>query len=96
MLYPQSNHFRQHIDLSGFWDLRFDPTDEGHSAGWSRFRRWTPSGVPASWNDQFEDMRDYLGHTWYQTTFDLPWGWDPALQHIRVRFGSVNYLAEVG
>lgn len=96
MLYPQSNLFRQQIDLSGFWDLRFDPDKEGHRAGWSEgFSDGRPAAVPASWNDQFEDWRDYLGYTWYQTSFDLPWGWNAERQRIRLRFGSVNYLAEV-
>jgi beta-glucuronidase len=96
MLYPQSNPFRQFIDLSGFWDLRFDPEGQGHQAGWvNGFTGGRPVAVPASWNDQFENWRDYLGQTWYQTRFDLPWGWDATRQHIGLRFGSVNYLAEV-
>ena len=96
MLYPQSNSFRQRLDLSGFWDLRFDPAGEGQRAGWAEgFSGGRPAAVPASWNDQFEAWRDYLGATWYQTSFDLPWGWDAERQRIRVRFGSVNYLAEV-
>jgi beta-glucuronidase len=96
MLYPQSNPFRQFIDLSGFWDLRFDPEGQGHQAGWANgFTGGRPVAVPASWNDQFENWRDYLGQTWYQTRFDLPWGWDATRQQIGLRFGSVNYLAEV-
>jgi beta-glucuronidase len=96
MLYPQSNLFRQCVDLSGFWDLRFDPEGQGFQAGWAEgFAGGRPAAVPASWNDQFEDWRDYLGNTWYQTHFDLPWGWDAARQHIAMRFGSVNYMAEV-
>lgn len=96
MLYPQSNPFRQYVDLSGFWDLRFDPEGAGHAASFrDGFSDGRPAAVPASWNDQFEDRRDYLGQTWYQTTFDLPWGWDTARQQIRVRFGSVNYSAEI-
>ena len=27
MLYPQSNLYRQVIELSGFWELLFDPQD---------------------------------------------------------------------
>jgi beta-glucuronidase len=96
MLFPQSNPFRQYIDLSGFWDLRFDPANVGQAAGWMNgFRDGRLVAVPGSWNDQFEDGRDYLDRTWYQTTFDLPWGWDSARHQIRLRFGSVNYLAEV-
>ena len=96
MLYPQSNPFRQCVDLSGFWDLRFDPAGQGDQAGWELgFADGRPAAVPASWNDQFEDKRDYLGLTWYQTRFDLPWGWDAAHQRLMLRFSSVNYLASV-
>jgi beta-glucuronidase len=77
------------IDLSGFWDFQFDPDNTGQQA--AQFSR--PIAVPASWNDQFEDGRDYLGSAWYQTRFDLPWGWES--QRVYLRFGSVNYLAEV-
>jgi len=96
MLYPQSNPFRQFTDLSGFWKLRFDPDTRGQQDDWScGFREGRPVAVPASWNDQFAEWRDYLGQTWYQTHFDLPWGWDANQQQISLRFGSVNYLAEV-
>ena len=94
MLYPQSNSHRQVKELSGFWDFRFDPQDTGLEDGWSNgFAGGRPVAVPASWNDQFEDGRDFLGPAWYQTTFDLPWGWHE--KRILLRFGSVNYLAEV-
>ena len=94
MLHPQSNPFRQCIDLSGFWDFRFDPDDQRQEAGWGGgFTDGRPIAVPASWNDQFEDWRDYLGPAWYQTRFDLPWNWEQ--RRIVLRFGSVNYLAKV-
>ena len=96
MLYPQSNPFRQVVDLSGFWELRFDPEIEGDRSAWARgFAGGRPVAVPASWNDQFEDWRDYLGVTWYQTRFDIPLAWDPTRHRIALRFGSINYLAEV-
>lgn len=96
MLYPQSNPFRQCVDLSGFWDLHFDPENRGIREKWfTGLTDARPVAVPASWNDQFEDWRDYLGNTWYQTRFDLPWGWDKSRQRIRLRFNSVNYMAEV-
>ena len=91
MLYPQSNRYRQCFDLSGFWEIRFDPEQAGHSAGWpSGFADGKPVAVPASWNDQFESRRDYLGFAWYQTRFDAPW--DGESRRCMLRFGSVNYL----
>ena len=94
MLYPQSNQYRQAQDISGFWDFRFDLLDAGLSQGWQAgFTGGRPVAVPASWNEQFEDGRDFLGPAWYQTGFDLPWGWDG--RRVLLRFGSVNYLAEV-
>ncbi len=60
-------------DLSGFWRIQFDPDNTGSwSAG---FEGGDIIAVPASWNDQFNERRDYLGTAWYQTTFALPWGW---------------------
>jgi beta-glucuronidase len=96
MLYPQSNPFRQQLDLSGIWDFRFDPQNEGYEATWQAgFEDARPAAVPASWNEQFEDGRDYLGAVWYQTSFTVPWGWATDSHDIRLRFESVNYLAEV-
>lgn len=94
MLYPQSNRYRQCFDLSGFWDIRFDPEQTGESNDWlSGFSDGRPIAVPASWNEQFDTMRDYLGFAWYQTRFDAPWNLE-GRKHI-LRFGSVNYIAEV-
>jgi beta-glucuronidase len=91
MLYPQSNSQRQMLDLSGFWRIQFDPDDNASLGG--GFDGGEIIAVPASWNDQFNERRDYMGTAWYQTTFSLPWGWRG--QRIFVRFNSVNYLAEV-
>jgi beta-glucuronidase len=98
MLYPQTNLFRQVVDLSGYWEFCIDPEGIGEQARWfeggnGRFPNNHPIAVPASWNDQFTDCRDYLGAAWYQTSFDLPWGWSE--KRIFIRFGSVNYLADV-
>ena len=95
-MFPQQNAYRQYFDLSGFWDFRFDPEDQGQAAGWADgFEGGQPVAVPASWNDQFLDgnPRDNLGPAWYQTTFGLPWGF--AGRQLSLRFGSVNYLADV-
>ncbi|HVM71876.1 MAG TPA: beta-glucuronidase [Anaerolineales bacterium] len=93
MLRPCNNHFRQAVELADFWDFRFDPDDTGSVSGWQAgFPSGRPIAVPASWNDQFEDGRDFLGPAWYQTDFDLPWGF--AGKGLFLRFDSVNYLAE--
>ena len=92
MLYPQSNPFRQKTDLSGYWDFRLDPDNSGAQKGWPDGFAGRPVAVPASWNDQFSDTRDYFGVAWYQIRFTRPWGWED--KQIILRFGSVNYLAE--
>ncbi len=94
MLYPQNNSHRQFADLSGFWDFRFDLEDQGLVKNWCEgFKISRPIAVPGGWNDQFEDDRDNLGPSWYQTLFNLPWDW--CGQQIFLRFGSVNYLADI-
>jgi len=94
MLYPQSNLHRQVIELPDFWNFRFDPQEEGQGSGWQNgFTEGRLIAVPASWNDQFEDGRDFLGPAWYQTEFGLPWDWGG--KRIMLRFGSVNYIADV-
>ena len=90
ILYPQNNTFRQFLDLSGIWEISFDPGKSNPENGFLVSR---PIAVPGSWNDQFENERDNLGPAWYQTTFHRPWGFEGKQLHLR--FGSVNYLADV-
>ncbi len=92
-LYPQTNPFRQVIELGGFWDFRAD-TDSSGAMNEGGFSGGRLIAVPASWNDQFTDLRDFLGPVWYQTRFDVPLGFDKD-RRVGLRFGSVNYLAEV-
>lgn len=92
MLFPQSNRNRQVIDLSGIWDFAVDPEDAGVDRGWQHaLDHSRPVAVPASWNDQFAEWRDYLGPAWYQTHFYIPSDWRE--RRIHLRFGSVNYHA---
>ena len=98
-LYPQENAYRQRRDLSGFWDFCFDPEDAGVARGFpSGLARGgaegvRPIAVPGSYNEQLEEGRDYLGPVWYETSFDLPWGWEG--RRVGLRFGSVGYHASV-
>lgn len=94
-LYPQINAFRQVISLDGFWDFLPDPEEKGRAQGWPKgIESRQPIAVPGSWNDQLEDIRDYIGTAWYQTRFEVPEGF-AANRQVWLRFGSVNYLAEV-
>ncbi|HEY4365671.1 MAG TPA: beta-glucuronidase [Steroidobacteraceae bacterium] len=93
-LYPYESPTRATRDLSGVWKFRVDPDQVGESRGWSRGiedHRLIP--VPCSWNEIFDDVRNYTGAAWYQTEFVLDRGW--AGQRIFLRFGSVAYRAKV-
>ena len=94
MLYPIRNEYRQYLDLSGFWNFQIDPENRGRSEMWhSGLDHPRPIAVPASWNGQFDDYRDFLGPAWYQTNFDLPWGWEN--KQVFIRCNSINYLADI-
>ncbi len=50
MLYPQTNPYRQVMPLSEFWDIRFDPDDQGDAARWANgLTGGQPIAVPAGW-----------------------------------------------
>ncbi|MHA1106869.1 MAG: beta-glucuronidase [Promethearchaeota archaeon] len=93
MLYPQRNKNREFFDLSGFWDFRLDKDDIGIKEAWyEKMYQTIPIAVPASWNDQFAENRDFLGPAWYQTYFTIPSTWNGK---IFIYFSSVNYLTDV-
>lgn len=93
MLFPQNNKFRQKIELPKYWEFLIDE-DETLTAD-ELFQSFNGHdiAVPASWNEQFAELRDYLGIAWYKTEFGRPWGF--ADKKVFLRFGSVNYLAKV-
>ena len=93
-LYPYESPTRPTRDLSGVWQFRADPDRVGEAQGWERGNqhdRVIP--VPCSWNEIFDDLRNYTGGAWYQTEFDVDAGW--AGKRIHLRFGSVAYRAKV-
>lgn len=94
MLYPQGNQFREARELSGFWDFRVDPGEKGEGQGWHLgFDGGRRIAVPCSWNEQFQDLKNYFGSGWYETRFHLPRGWRG--QRVWLRVGSANYWADV-
>jgi beta-glucuronidase len=92
MIYPQSNSYRQIRSLSGSWDFGPDPQNQGLKRGWSRgFTKERTIPVPTSWNENFPDLFNYLGPSWYQKRF-------PGTRRNEktfLRFDSVNYFSEV-
>lgn len=94
LLYPRQNQVRNVVDLSGLWEFQLDPSEEGEA------RRWfdvlptpRPIAVPCSWNDLYDDARDYLGLAWYRYEVYVPAGWRG--QRVFLRIGSANYAAKV-
>ena len=96
MLFPQNNRCRTVLDLSGFWDLKADPTDHGLDKGWSSgFDADTFVGVPGSWNEQLAELglMNYIGTVWYQSQFNVPIMWTG--RKLILRFSSVDHHAKV-
>ena len=76
MLYPQQNDLRNLLDLSGFWDFKLDPAEVGETESWyNNLTEPRQIAVPGSWNEQFQDTREYMGVAWYARQFYVPSGW---------------------
>lgn len=94
MLYPQQNNARNTYDLSGIWDFRIDPDHVGERAGWAtNLTASRPIAVPASWNDQYQDLLNYLDLAWYVTRAYVPHAWHG--QRVFLRVGAASYRATV-
>jgi beta-glucuronidase len=93
-LLPQRNGVRDTIDLSGLWQFQLDPKDEGEANRWfEKLPTPRPIAVPCSWNELFDDARDYLGLAWYLHHTWIPRRWQGG--RVFVRVGSANYAAKV-
>src|SRR5688500_2065719 len=94
MLYPIQNETRNRLELSGVWDFQPDWEEAGVSQAWYHgLPDPRPIAVPGSWNDQYEDLFDHLGMSWYQRNSYIPRAWRG--QRIFLRVGSANYWAAV-
>ncbi len=94
LLFPQQNQHRNILDLSGLWQFQLDPKEEGEAKGWfNALPAPRLIAVPCSWNDLFDDAKNYLDLAWYRTEFSAPSGWRG--QRVFVRVGSANYAAKV-
>ncbi|XP_076647331.1 beta-glucuronidase [Halictus rubicundus] len=103
MLYPRESESREVKTLDGLWDFTVSPSDDslkGYKEAWyasdlSKTGKVMQMPVPSSYNDitTSRELRDHIGAVWYQRTFFVPSSWRE--QRVFVRFGSVNYLAQV-
>ncbi|MBS1510995.1 MAG: beta-glucuronidase [Bacteroidetes bacterium] len=93
-LFPQQNGLRNTMNLSGIWKFKVDSNGIGEKEQWYNGLSATlPIAVPGSWNEQYDDIRDYLGLAWYEQNTFIPKSWSG--QKIYLRFGSANYAAKV-
>ena len=94
MLYPVQNDIRNIYDLSGIWDFQTDVEETGEAAGWATgLAAPRPMAVPGSWNEQYEDIFNYLGLAWYVKRSYVPASWRG--QRVSIRIGSACYFAAV-
>jgi beta-glucuronidase len=94
LLRPEQNATRNVLDLSGVWDFQLDPRGAGEGHGWvDGLPAPRPMPVPCSWNDIYDDARDYLGLAWYRTEVWVSAGWRS--ERVFLRVGSATYHAKV-
>ena len=79
--------------LDGDWHFLADASGALKVQQLSTAKFVRPTRVPSSWQSQFADLRDYAGVAWYWRDVDVPS--PPAGQVALLRFGAVDYLAEV-
>ena len=93
LLYPQQNQVRNVLDASGIWQFQLDPQGQGEAQGWfTALPAPRPIAVPCSWNDLFDDAKNYLGLAWYLNAVWVPSGWRG--ERVFLRVGSANYAAK--
>lgn len=95
MLYPVENKYRSIKNLDGYWLFSADKKDLGKQSGWQNkiggdIREL---GVPASWNEQANDLYNFHGKGWYQKDVFISEDWDN--KAVYLRFGSVAGKASV-
>lgn len=96
MLEVKQNKARMAAGLDGIWNFRLDGSEaeaEGYQPG--PLRDADPVAVPASYNDQKDDIRyrDYYGVSLYQREMEIPALWQG--QRIFLRFEAVAHRARV-
>ncbi len=88
------DHPRQSKDLSGAWQIAFDPLNEGVHGGWQGGHwpadRAQPVHVPGIWNIEYPQAE---GVAFYRTAFTIPDSWREKV--ILLHFEGAIYRSEV-
>ena len=93
LLLPQRNAMRDLIDSLGILAVPARPEGGGRGEGLVRcLPAPRPIAVPCSWNELFDDARDYLGSPGISRRPGCP---RLAGQRVFLRVGSANYAAKV-
>ncbi len=96
MLFPKDNALRQVKTLDGFWQFAADKEDIGISNAWYNGIKCNDIreiAVPASWNEQFNDLFNFHGKGWYEKNIIVPA--EQSEKAIYLRFGNVAGKATV-
>ncbi len=94
MLYPQMNEHRSIYSLDGFWKFRADEQRIGEQENWQQSIPYDREiAVPASWNEQCNDLMYFFGTGWYEKQFTAPKLEEG--QALWIRIGSANYYSKV-
>jgi hypothetical protein len=79
----------------GPWQFQTDPDAAIAPGSFGSGRQTRPITVPAPWQSQGAELRDYAGAGWYARDFDVAAGWLHTDQCVILHFGAVDYRAEV-
>ncbi|KAJ8681400.1 hypothetical protein QAD02_017187 [Eretmocerus hayati] len=103
LLFPRESESREVRSLDGLWDFLVPPKenlrkgimDEWYNDDLSKAGEVRQMPVPSSYNDvtTSSELRDHVGPVWYEKSFYIPASW--STKRIFLRFGSVNYYAQV-
>jgi hypothetical protein len=83
------------LSLNGDWNFVTDPQAKLTVNDLASATNILPTRVPSSWQQQFFDLRDYAGVAWYWRTLRLDPRPDATSQSALLRFGAVDYRADV-
>ena len=81
------------LDLGGAWRFVTDAEARLDLDSLDKVKTRRTIEVPSTWQAQFPDLISYSGVAWYSRTFKAPAAWKGST--VRLRFGAVNYFAEV-